>query len=339
MRSSMNNNLILGKVCYIINEFNQSALTWNIRTIGFYLTARPIGTERDVYQRWVIKRYSDTNYCYIINSDTGRAITNKPKEPNWGESFLSEFEGLDTQLYTIEEKKDGFSVIKLINSDNHLLMFHPNGRVYFGPEKHPECTECWRFLYDIDETTSAESDTGSDGSDTDPDGSDTDPDGSDTDPDGSDTDPDGSDTDPDGSETGSDESNELANSQAQVENASQILYTAPANMIKEVCKAIADAQRELDAQALEAQRTLEEKHKDLFDIGYRVTWYQIPELTMELKVAVSFEQSAEGSKLYFTPYNAAYKSAYNYQAEGTSNIKMRVTPVPPPIGSDENRQG
>jgi hypothetical protein len=318
MRSSMNNNLILGKVCYIINEFNQSALTWNIRTIGFYLTARPIGTERDVYQRWVIKRYSDTNYCYIINSDTGRAITNKPKEPNWGESFLSEFEGLDTQLYTIEEKKDGFSVIKLINSDNHLLMFHPNGRVYFGPEKHPECTECWRFLYDIDETTSAESDTGSDGSD---------------------TDPDGSDTDPDGSETGSDESNELANSQAQVENASQILYTAPANMIKEVCKAIADAQRELDAQALEAQRTLEEKHKDLFDIGYRVTWYQIPELTMELKVAVSFEQSAEGSKLYFTPYNAAYKSAYNYQAEGTSNIKMRVTPVPPPIGSDENRQG
>jgi len=255
-------------------------------------------------QQWKIYKYKDSDYWYIIHAETNLAVTRYDERTEWTPASLSEFQGLDTQLFTFERQTDGSYIIKLLNSDIYLRADYRNGRiqVVLGTEKNNYINEFWHILTDPNEP-SAESETGSDDS-----------------------------------EASSAESNELANSQVQKATAMQILYTAPANMIKEVCKAIADAQRELDAQALEAQRTLEEKHKDLFDIGYRVTWYQIPEVTMELKVAVSFEQSADGSKIYFTPYNAAYKSAYNYLEEGTSNIKMRVTPVPPPIGSDENGQ-
>jgi hypothetical protein len=118
-------------------------------------------------------------------------------------------------------------------------------------------------------------------------------------------------------------------------NLFEIFLNTPAYMIREMCKAIADAQRELDAAALETQRTLKNDCKELHDIGYQVTWYQIPEATMELKVAVHFERSGAKSKIFVSPFNASYQNQFKFTADGSSNIKLRVVPIPPPIGLGE----
>jgi hypothetical protein len=117
----------------------------------------------------------------------------------------------------------------------------------------------------------------------------------------------------------------------------EILLSTPSHMIREMCKGIADAQRELDAAFLDTQANLKEKYPELFEIGYQVTWYHIPEASMELKVAVHFERNEEGSRILVSPYNASYKSQFKFTADGSSNIKLRVVPIPPPIGLGEKK--
>lgn len=113
---------------------------------------------------------------------------------------------------------------------------------------------------------------------------------------------------------------------------SVILVSPIHNMIEEVAKGIAQAQTELDRAAMESQKKLEEDFPELADIGYQVTWYQIPEAEVELKVAVHYEieEETENKKGFFlSPFNAKYKNNYSYAADGASSLKLRFVPVPP----------
>ncbi|GEM_PF-1731470 len=119
-----------------------------------------------------------------------------------------------------------------------------------------------------------------------------------------------------------------------------VLLSSPAYMIREMCSAIADSQRALDAAALETQKTLREKYPELAEIGYQVTWYQIPEVTMEIKVAVHFEETSDNeTKFFVSPFNARYQSQFKFAGDGSSNIKLRLVPIPPPVGAELSEEG
>lgn len=121
-------------------------------------------------------------------------------------------------------------------------------------------------------------------------------------------------------------------------------------LIAAVGEGVARAQQAMDAATLENLRAIYAEDDDaarmLRDIGYRPTWYQIPEASAELTMAltVSGEQSAHGSgggrrglKLMGAPVNAGYTNRYNFEMKASSTVRFRVVPVPPSVAVDELR--
>ncbi len=117
-------------------------------------------------------------------------------------------------------------------------------------------------------------------------------------------------------------------------NFTEILVAPVAAMIKQVGLAVAEAQKQLDAAALQTQTNIRESDPELAKIGYQVTWFQMPEVQVELKVAVHYEESGEGTKktrgIFLSPFNAKYKNSFAYDSQGSSTLKLRFVPIPPP---------
>jgi hypothetical protein len=113
------------------------------------------------------------------------------------------------------------------------------------------------------------------------------------------------------------------------------------SLIASVGRGVADAQREMDVASLSAYREIYESNEGLFSelqrIGYRPTWYHIPEAESEIQVAltVTGTQSDGGTsatpriKLYATPVDAGYTSRFNFSLQASSRVKFRVVPIPP----------
>jgi hypothetical protein len=117
-----------------------------------------------------------------------------------------------------------------------------------------------------------------------------------------------------------------------------ILIQTPAALIREICRSVADAQRELDSLALSAQDNLHKEHPELHEIGYQVPWYNIPEVNIELKVAMHFDYKDEIPEVLVGAYNAKYKQTSNLMEEGSSTLKFRLVSMPPPIRIDETQR-
>jgi len=114
-------------------------------------------------------------------------------------------------------------------------------------------------------------------------------------------------------------------------------------LIASVGRGIADAQRELDAASLAAYREIYESDDGLFSelqrIGYKPTWYHIPEAESEIQVALTMsgsETTPGGAvtrkpklKVYATPVDAGYASRFNFSLNASSRVKFRVVPIPP----------
>jgi hypothetical protein len=113
---------------------------------------------------------------------------------------------------------------------------------------------------------------------------------------------------------------------------SEILIAPISRIIKEMGQSIGEAQKQLDQAAMQSQTELKQKFPELFELGYEVTWYQMPEVQVEMKVAVHLEKKAASQppRLYLAPFNAKYKNALSYSADGSSTLKLRIVPVPPP---------
>jgi len=113
-------------------------------------------------------------------------------------------------------------------------------------------------------------------------------------------------------------------------------------VISAVGRGIADAQRELDTASIAALQEIygsnDELFRELQRIGYRPTWYHIPEAEGEIQMALTVTgegtatNAAPGArrlKLYAAPMNAGYTSRYDFKMEASSRLKFRIVPVPP----------
>ncbi len=118
----------------------------------------------------------------------------------------------------------------------------------------------------------------------------------------------------------------------------EILINPLADMIKKLGEGVADAQWSLDAASLERLKSLTKESPELAEIGYTPNWYHMPEVTVEMKVTVYYEEKGPGRKgagIFIAPFNAKYRGAFNYNFEGTSTLKVNFVTVPPPADKKE----
>ena len=122
-------------------------------------------------------------------------------------------------------------------------------------------------------------------------------------------------------------------------------------LISAVGRGVADAQREMDAASIAAMQEIyassEGLYLELQRIGYRPTWYHIPEMESDLQIAltVTGQQSQGGSaapgaspvRLYAAPVDAGYASRFNFSLQASSRVRFRIVPVPPSTAVETTR--
>lgn len=115
------------------------------------------------------------------------------------------------------------------------------------------------------------------------------------------------------------------------------LLTAPvSDFAADIATGIARAQKALDdaALALWKQLNTDPALAELKEIGYQPTWYAIPVAEAEIKMTFYFEKGKGAkSRLFALPFNAKTQSTTKLREEGTSQLKLRIVPVPPPVGA------
>lgn len=143
------------------------------------------------------------------------------------------------------------------------------------------------------------------------------------------------------------------------------------DVIASVGAGVAAAQHALDEASLAAVLDLYSESDDerlqlLQAIGYRPTFYALPETTGEVKVTLQLGSGAAGTdgtavrpapatrsetavvparlglnllpaKLYATPVDAGYSNRYGFSANISATLTFTIRPVPAPQGADELR--
>lgn len=142
-------------------------------------------------------------------------------------------------------------------------------------------------------------------------------------------------------------------------NVGQELLNVPfPEMVLKLACAIAEGQYRLDMVSCKIAKFMGNKDKapvylpDLTDLsdteaeivtsligaGFQPTFYQFTDTIIEVKMAISMNQtteasvsvSAEGGWACFSAsVNASYSSKYSYSVEGSSLLRTKITPLPP----------
>jgi len=116
-------------------------------------------------------------------------------------------------------------------------------------------------------------------------------------------------------------------------------------LIASVGRGVAEAQREMDAASISSLQEIYSRGDGLFlelqRIGYRPTWYHIPEAEGDLQIALTVTAqetrgpdqsvtagSAPRIKLYAAPVDAGYASRFGFNLQASSRVKFRIVPVP-----------
>lgn len=141
------------------------------------------------------------------------------------------------------------------------------------------------------------------------------------------------------------------------------------HLIKNIASGIANAQIELDRSsaqvALMMSGTNEEDRIDfngeslsLFDLGLRPTFYQFVDTVIEIKIVVSmttstssehsssrtkkkakvgisFWSASASASVSTSTVTAKYARKYDYSVEGSSLVRTKLVPVPPPAILEE----
>jgi len=168
-----------------------------------------------------------------------------------------------------------------------------------------------------------------------------------------------------------------------------LLNVPMGDMIRQMAFAIADAQVELDEASVRVAQMMSgtemtvvnddgsssrERTTVLFggnevsmmELGFSPTFYQFVDTIIEVKIAIKMtrtytsERKVKGKQTRFsigrggfsistTPVDATYSSKYTYSAEGSSLLRTKLVPVPPPpileeriralIGEGEGSEG
>ena len=123
-------------------------------------------------------------------------------------------------------------------------------------------------------------------------------------------------------------------------------------LIASIGRSVAEAQQQMDAQTIANFQAIysgdngDAALRVLRELGYRPTFYQFPEVTAEINIALTISCSASKSsgsarglagalKLYAAPVDAAYSNKYNYQVEASSKVTFRIVPVPPSPAAEQ----
>lgn len=141
-------------------------------------------------------------------------------------------------------------------------------------------------------------------------------------------------------------------------NVGQELLNVPfAEMVLKLATAIAEGQYKLDQVSTEIAKFMGDSEiapvylPDLADpegkkviktsligAGFQPTFYQFTDTIIEVKMAISMNQTREiggsvSARAGFGPFsasvNASYSSKYSYSVEGSSLLRTKITPLPP----------
>lgn len=138
----------------------------------------------------------------------------------------------------------------------------------------------------------------------------------------------------------------------------ELLNVPFGDMVLQLAMAIAESQAKLDQNAVETTKFLaeteitlppivegeEEKTFSLIALGFYPPFYNFPETVIEVKMAITMARSRDfkvgvKAKAGWGPFsasvNASYSSKYSYKVEGSSLIRTKIAPVPPPTGLEK----
>lgn len=113
------------------------------------------------------------------------------------------------------------------------------------------------------------------------------------------------------------------------------------DLISAMGENLADAQKALDLATLESFKAIYQAdggaYEALRKIGYRPTWYQIPELQAEVNMALTVSGSTDESGrrrpgrlvLYAQPVDATFANKYGFEYQAASKVTFKIVPIPP----------
>lgn len=139
------------------------------------------------------------------------------------------------------------------------------------------------------------------------------------------------------------------------------------DLIAAVGRGVAEAQAALDAGSLEQTLALydqsDELNQTLRDLGYRPTFYAIPETESELKLSMTVAGTTPASpavrpaspiplgpggsllagrlkakpRVYAAPVDGRYQNSFSYSSQVSATVKFKVVAVPPPSEAEAAR--
>lgn len=118
------------------------------------------------------------------------------------------------------------------------------------------------------------------------------------------------------------------------------------DMLTATGRGIAQAQKAMDMASIEIQKEIDATEA-LAGTGIQATWYAIPEVELNLKIALSIEGTtgaggaagtgsvgkAAGGKIRITPINARFQNQFDFSQQVASELKVKIVPVPKPAGA------
>lgn len=102
-----------------------------------------------------------------------------------------------------------------------------------------------------------------------------------------------------------------------------------------VGRAVAETQKALDRNSADTQIFIE-NDEVLNQYDLRATWYHMPEVVLELKMSLSMHEltktdvGVSNLVLFGAPINASYVRNFDYDVAGSSQLKVKFVPIPPP---------
>jgi len=139
----------------------------------------------------------------------------------------------------------------------------------------------------------------------------------------------------------------------------ELLNVPFGDMIMQLSMAIAEGQSKLDRNAIATTKFLAEENIELpkidptqtdteqfplIALGFYPPFYQFQESIIEVKMAITMATSRAvdtsfSAKVGWGPFaasvNASYSCKYDYKVEGSSLLRTKLVPVPPPAGLEE----
>jgi len=133
----------------------------------------------------------------------------------------------------------------------------------------------------------------------------------------------------------------------------ELLNTPFAEMVTKLALGIAEGQTKLDMNSTEVAKFMADTTIDLPDIdapttsksfslmalGFFPGFYQFTEAIIEVKMAITMTKSSEfglsasakaGIGCFAASVNASYSSKFSYNVEGSSLLRVKLAPAPPP---------